>query len=550
MAMTTPLSAQVRFTQAGTGAVVRTAQDKLREFVSVKDFGAVGDGVTDDTAAIQAAIDSIRDGVVLVPGGKYLVNSDVHLLLKGQSPTEGAFRIEATGAFFIGTGRVIVDSCKRVQLNGLDLANMDLVLRGCWWSQFSNMRFMRLLIGDAAGANFSSNYWIQFQQCQFQTVRTDVASTSPANEFAFESCSLRGNVGQGFSSTAAYAFEFNADQNCQAWKFNNGDVSYHTTAIYNVDAGNSSDLELTFDGVYFDSLLPLATSRDNTRIREINCHHANGSVGFGSVTAMTCRTLDQFRSDRAFRVDGWSGINLIPNGDFRDRLNVWAGAGLPVGATSGATVTRIAGGFFGNALNINQPATTSNTVRFRSKALPFAGRLTGTLILRNADAGSRTLGLGFPGPLNPTVTISDTEWTLVTLTTNTPSAAGGQQDLYVYTNNGTAFNVDVAYASLTYGEGSPLSLASAPYPVIQHQETWDPPSIAAGTQITQTFTVDGAAFGDFVLATPLGGLLDLDVTAYVNNTNQIAIKIRNDTGSAVDLGSTIWRFRVFKGGYS
>ena len=75
MPQTKPTSEQVTFLQAGTGATQRTALAKLRDTVSVKDFGAVGDGVADDTAAIQATINAANGKPILIPGGTYKITS-------------------------------------------------------------------------------------------------------------------------------------------------------------------------------------------------------------------------------------------------------------------------------------------------------------------------------------------------------------------------------------------------------------------------------------------------------------------------------------------
>jgi hypothetical protein len=64
---------KLAFTQSGAGAVARTVDSKLKDVVSVKDFGAVGDGVADDTAAIQAALNAHRS--VFIPPGTYLISS-------------------------------------------------------------------------------------------------------------------------------------------------------------------------------------------------------------------------------------------------------------------------------------------------------------------------------------------------------------------------------------------------------------------------------------------------------------------------------------------
>ncbi|MBP1994245.1 glycosyl hydrolase family 28-related protein [Paenibacillus eucommiae] len=62
---------------------VRSLTVKLREYASVMDFGAAGDGVTDDTTAIQTAVNSAK--YVTVPPGTYRISSQIVLSQSGFS---------------------------------------------------------------------------------------------------------------------------------------------------------------------------------------------------------------------------------------------------------------------------------------------------------------------------------------------------------------------------------------------------------------------------------------------------------------------------------
>lgn len=66
----------VKFKSKLAGAIERILSDKLMDTVSVKDFGAKGDGVTKDTASFIAAASAVREGgKILVPSGDYLVDT-------------------------------------------------------------------------------------------------------------------------------------------------------------------------------------------------------------------------------------------------------------------------------------------------------------------------------------------------------------------------------------------------------------------------------------------------------------------------------------------
>ena len=90
-----------KYYQGGTSAVNRPFNEKLQEIVSVKDFGATGDGSTNDATAIIAALDSLTNGGILYfPKGTYIVGQaipikqGIHYL--GESPLSSILKASAT----------------------------------------------------------------------------------------------------------------------------------------------------------------------------------------------------------------------------------------------------------------------------------------------------------------------------------------------------------------------------------------------------------------------------------------------------------------------
>jgi hypothetical protein len=82
-------AADVDFTQAGAGAVLRNVQEKLEEFISAEDFGADPTGVSDATAQLQAACDAAAGKTLLLePNATYRCTDQIHM--KGDVDGQGA----------------------------------------------------------------------------------------------------------------------------------------------------------------------------------------------------------------------------------------------------------------------------------------------------------------------------------------------------------------------------------------------------------------------------------------------------------------------------
>lgn len=128
-------AAEITYNQGSVGAIDRTVQNRLQDRVSVKDFGAVGDGVADDTAAIQAAIATGK--AIYIPQGSYLVGDLVGTSNQQTFYGDGGYKSLLRRKS--GAANILVHSGNFVVFQGITFrgiitdSNTSLVLNGYNW---------------------------------------------------------------------------------------------------------------------------------------------------------------------------------------------------------------------------------------------------------------------------------------------------------------------------------------------------------------------------------------------------------------------------------
>jgi hypothetical protein len=142
------------FTQSGTGAIQRTVDSKLKETVSVKDFGAVGDGTTDDTAAVIAAMTQCRstDKILLMEG---------NLVVNASSVPGGASYINGCSMKGTGNATITINGFVGFNMQGVtdtSIENLRIVTNNRQRTESSNPGTYVTIFNTASGTKNSAVY--------------------------------------------------------------------------------------------------------------------------------------------------------------------------------------------------------------------------------------------------------------------------------------------------------------------------------------------------------------------------------------------------------
>ncbi len=209
-------------------SIGRSLQSKLDEYVSIRDYGATGDGSSDNTLAIQRALDDLFLNentefrkILFIPNGTYLCLSNLlipsNAIIVGESNTDAILNINNNIIATKTTSGVTIGSFSpsnrpdNIKISNLKIrTTTGLVnITGLRNSQFNKVIFEGPYVLGATGSN-SLVAWsndiegtkvtdITFDQCEFikgYVGISAISSSALTTEIHFTRCKFN-NCGQG-----------------------------------------------------------------------------------------------------------------------------------------------------------------------------------------------------------------------------------------------------------------------------------------------------------------------------------------------------------------
>ena len=152
-------SSLVTYLPAGTNAVATTVQTKLREVVSVKDFGAKGDGTTNDTTAFQNALTYLSGGGELyIPSGTYIYTTTLNMSIKGLTVRgcgkTSLLQFNGTGNCIEITAPNLASTKTAVTLDNFWVSGNVNATNGIYINYWTNWTLNDIHVGNVTGAGF------------------------------------------------------------------------------------------------------------------------------------------------------------------------------------------------------------------------------------------------------------------------------------------------------------------------------------------------------------------------------------------------------------
>lgn len=311
-------STTIPYTAAFTGALQRSVYEKLDDIVSVKDFGAKGDGITDDTSAIQTAVDlAATDGFKLFfPKGTYIISSAISVtggnLPQGFGLIGNAIIKQATDNIpilnfdVLGQSRITIDGISLSYENLQPSSNTSAVCmlfsggssgspNNNYNSEFKNLNFAGCYIGIGQEAN--QNFWgnrvehIIFSNISGSAIDLTLGGGSPNNYFSNLYANASANTDAVFqlSSMAELTFE-----NVEVNNINNSQALFISNSRsvlvrnFRVEIGS-------FDTNYAGLLAISGVAGfqlDGYEIQSVTFDPTNYNFGFRDMTPSSAYTFD------------------------------------------------------------------------------------------------------------------------------------------------------------------------------------------------------------------------------------------------------------------